>query len=376
MKKVYAGKWTLAITFILLGGSILWNMYGTPKIPIATFYPVVLVFLGVELILKTLLRRGEKVSLEGGTVVLLILIMILVNVFSFSFLGPNSGRFLSRDFTLEEFFEEISEGNIMINIDGWESPNTKYRIEEAFSPAEVESIALDNAYGDVDVEVWQEEEIKLIIEVESKNTDEDYVEGLQEELLSWEISAEGQLTWTSNNRRYLDNSRIQSLRMNYEVFLPENLTLSSFEIQNEFGDVEASGLTSKLILNNRHGNVDLQEITKDLELENAFGNVDLESLEGDVIILNRHGNVTLDNEDEILGGLKITNEFGNVSVALHEDQQGDVDLHTSFGNINQNLGLEESENGNDARVRGAIGNGEATLSVTNRHGNIRMNLED
>ncbi len=376
MKKVYAGKWTLAVTFILLGGSILWNMYGTPKIPIATFYPVVLVFLGLELILKTLIRREGKVSLEGGTVVLLILIMILVNVFSFSFLGPNSGRFFSQDQSLEEFFEELTQGNVMINIDGWESPNTKYQIEEEFSQAGVESIVLDNAFGDVDVEVWQEEEIKLIIEVESKNTDEDYVEGLQEELLSAEISEEGQLTWTSNNRRYLDSSRIDSLRMNYEVFIPEDLALSFFEIRNEFGDVEANGLSNKLILNNRHGNVDLQEITGDLEVENAFGNLELESLEGDVVILNRHGNVTMDNEDEILEGLQITNEFGNVSVALHRDQQGDFDLHTSFGSIDQNLGLSERENMNEARAQGALGDGEAALSVTNRHGNIRMTLED
>jgi len=381
LKKVYAGKWTLAVTFILLGGSILWNMYATPKIAIADYYPVVLVFLGMELIIKALTRKGQKVSLEVGTIILLILIMIFVNVIPFSFIGPRSNDLFSEEHPFGEFFRELSQGNVVINFDGIGKFNTNYEIEESFSIENFDRVKLQNAFGDITVESWQEEEIKVIIQVQSNNDDEEYVEGLKEELFSSDIESEETLVLYSNNRRYLEDSRVQSLRMNYRIFLPEGNGLSSLEIINEFGDVCIKEIESALMVNNRHGDVNIDGNDETIDLENSFGDVTLKSLSGEVEIINRHGDVTLENEEETAIGLTIENEFGSVHLQLSEGQSGIFDLHTRFGEINQNLGLAdggfaEEQGLNEVTFQGTVGSGQGVLSVDNRHGDITIEIKE
>lgn len=381
MKKVYAGKWTLAITFILLGSSILWNMYATPKIAIADYYPVVLVFLGMELIIKALTRKGQKVSLEIGTIILLVLIMIFVNVIPFSFIGPRSNDLFSEDHPFGEFFRELSQGNVVINFDGIGRFNTNYEIEETFSMENFDRVKLQNAFGDVTVDSWQEEEIKVIIQVQSNNDDEEYVEGLKEELFSSEIESEETLVLYSNNRRYLEDSRIRSLRMNYRIFLPEGNGVSFLEIINEFGDVSIKELEGALMVNNRHGDVTVEENAETIDLENSFGDVTLKALGGEAKINNRHGDVTLENEGETVNELTIENEFGSVYLQISEEQSGVFDLHTRFGEINQNLdlvegGFLEGQGLNEVTFQGTVGSGQEVLSVDNRHGDITIEVKE
>ncbi len=381
MKKVYAGKWTLAIAFILLGSSILWNMYGTREIVIADYYPVVLVFLGLELIIKTLSQKEGKVSLEGGSILLLVLIMIFINVMPFSFLGPRSNNLFSEDHPIGEFFRELSQGNVVINFDGIGRYNTNYEIEEIFSAEDLDGIKLQNAFGDLSLEPWEEEEIRVIIQVQSNNEDEEYVERLREELLSSEILPEGILALTSNNRRYLEDSRVNSLRMNYRIFLPEGTAFSSLEIVNEFGDVSISHLNGELIVNNRHGDVEVWENDEVVEVENSFGDVSLGALSGQVSIQNRHGDVTLENEEETATGIRIENEFGSVHLQLSREQSAVFDLHTRFGSIIENFDLAETESEeepglNEEISKGTLGAGGVVISVDNRHGNIEIEIGD
>ena len=380
MKKVYAGKWTLALTFIFLGSSILWNMYGTTKIAIADFYPVVLVFLGLELIIKTLTRKEGKVALEGGSIILLVLIMIFINVIPFSFLGPRSNDLFSEDHPIGEFLRDLSQGNVAINFDGIGRFNTTYEIEETFPAENVDALKLQNAFGDITLEPWQQEEIKVIIQVQSNNEDEAYVEGLKEELLYAEVQPEGTLVLTSNNRRYLEDSRVKSLRMNYRIYLPQGESFSSLEITNEFGDVEVMEIESELVVNNRHGDVKVVENGEKVEVENHFGDVILGALSGEVSINNRHGDVTLENEEEILRDISIENEFGSVHLQLSRDQSGAFDLHTRFGEIKQNLdsvddGFEEEQGSNEVTFQGTLREGVAVIFVNNRHGDIIIDLK-
>ena len=347
MKKVYAGKWTLAITFILLGVSILWNMYGTPQIAVADFYPLVFVFLGLELIIKALVRKGRPVSLEGGSILLLVLIMIFINVMPFSFFGPRSNDLFSEDHPVGEFFRELSQGNFVINFEGIGRFNTDYEIEESFIPEDLNAIKVQNAFGDVFVEPWEEEDIRVIIQVQSNNEDEEYVEDLREELLSSEILPEGTLVLTSNNRRYLEDARVNSLRMNYRILIPEGKIFSSLEIVNEFGDVGISETEGGLIVNNRHG----------------------------------HGDVTLENEEETVTGISIENEFGSVHLQLSEEQSAVFDLHTRFGRIIENLdltegGFEEEQGLNEEIFKGTIRAGGVVVTVDNRHGDIEIEIGD
>jgi len=381
VKKVYAGKWTLAITFILLGVSILWNMYGTPQIAVADFYPLVFVFLGLELIIKALVRKGRPVSLEGGSILLLVLIMIFINVMPFSFFGPRSNDLFSEDHPVGEFFRELSQGNFVINFEGIGRFNTDYEIEESFIPEDLNAIKVQNAFGDVFVEPWEEEDIRVIIQVQSNNEDEEYVEDLREELLSSEILPEGTLVLTSNNRRYLEDARVNSLRMNYRILIPEGKIFSSLEIVNEFGDVGISETEGGLIVNNRHGDVEISGNDEATEVENRFGDVSLTALRGELRILNRHGDVTLENEEETVTGISIENEFGSVHLQLSEEQSAVFDLHTRFGRIIENLdltegGFEEEQGLNEEIFKGTIRAGGVVVTVDNRHGDIEIEIGD
>ncbi len=378
MKKVYAGKWTLALTFILLGGSILWNMYAAPKIVIADFYPLVLVLLGMEIIIKALTKKGRKVSLEAGSIILLVLVMIFVNLMPFTFLGPRSDDLFSEDHPVGAFFRELSQGNVVINFDGIGSFNTTYEIEETFSVEDIDALKLENAFGNITLESWQGEEIKVLIQIQSDTDDQEYVEGLKEALLSSETE-ENTLLLASNNRRYLEDSRVNSLRMNYQIFIPEGEAFSLFEIVNEFGDVKVAEIESGLRVNNRHGDVKIVDAGNFVEVENHFGDVTLGAINGEVKIMNRHGDVTLENEQEILTELTIENEFGSVHLQLFEEQPGVFDLRTGFGDINQNLilaegGFEETRGSNEQRFQGTVGTGGGHISIQNRHGDITIEI--
>ncbi|NBG86988.1 DUF4097 family beta strand repeat-containing protein [Isachenkonia alkalipeptolytica] len=376
MKKVYAGKWTLAITFILLGSSILWNMYGAPKIAIGDFYPLVFIFLGLELILKALIRKERKVSLEGGTVILLVVIMIVVNVLPFSFLGPRSRDLFSEEHPVGEFLRELSQGNMVINFEGIGRFNTTYEIRETFPVAGIDGIKLENAFGDVSMESREGEEIEVIIEVQSNNEDQDYVKGLEEDLFFAEMEPEGWMVWTSNNRRYLEEDKVNSLRMNYRIYLPEDNFLSFLEINNEFGDVTVQGVEGGVTINNRHGDVKVANNSETLEVKNSFGDVTLGSLRGRGEIENRHGDVTLENEEAVVRELLIENEFGDVDLRFSPEQKGSFDLQTTFGEITHNLeGVEggfEDSGLNERIFYGEVEGEEGAIVVSNRHGDIQI----
>ena len=381
VKKVYVGKWTLALTFILLGSSILWNMYGTSKIAIGDYYPLVLIFLGLELIIKALMGKGRRISIEGGSIVLMVLIIIFINVMPFTFLGQPSNDLFSEDHSLGRFLQEITQGNLAINFQGMGRFNTEYEIEELFASQDVMAIKVKNVFGNVSLGSWEEEEISITVEVKSNNEDEEYVQGIKEELLSWEILPDGTLVLKSNNRHYLQDSRINSLRMNYQIYVPEEKDCFSIEINNEFGDVNFTEVEGDKIINNRHGDVKVKGKKGFVEVKNHFGDVNLTSLEGEARIQNRHGDVFLKNSDKILERLIVENEFGFVLLQLSQEQSAVLDLRTRFGKVIEDLeltegGFEEARGVNEEFFKGVLGRGDGEISVSNRHGDIEIEVQD
>lgn len=376
MKKVYVGKWTLAITLIFLGSTILWNMYATPRIPVGDVYPLVFVLLGLELIIKALLRKERKVSLEGGTVILLVGIMFLINIVPYSFLGPGPKNLFSQEHPIGQFFQELSRGNRVFNFEGMGEYNTTYEIEETFSAEEIQGIEVENAFGDITMESAVGEEVVVVIEVQSSNDDPDYVEELKEELFSVETQSDEWLIWTSNNRRYLEEKRIHSLRMNYRIYLPEDVLPLSLEIQNEFGDITIHDFKGGITINNRHGDVTVRNSSGVLDVDNNFGNIRVTALEGKGNIKNRHGNVTLENPKEIIKELYIENEFGSLDLEFSQEQAGTFDFRTTFGEITSDLdgvegGFAESSI-NEELFQGRIDGLDGFIKASNRHGDIHV----
>ncbi len=368
MAKHRVGKITLACTFILLGSSILWNMHSSQPISILRYYPLILIILGVELILKAILRKEDKISLDGGIIFLLIFLFFLFNFFSFTSMGPYYGLNQNGILIDRVFFENLFDGEIRFNFSGRGDYRTRFDEERIFDEEEIEEFHLTHSFGDITINTWDEDYVKLELSVLSENDDEEFVLSSKNDLFDEDFD-DGVLRIQSNTRKYLEPRTVHSFRVNYQVYLPEN---ADIRISHEFGNIDVDGAEGEVDITNRHGNVRLDNTYGPIGISNRFGDISVSDIRDGARIENRHGNITITASEEIKENLEIENEFGNIRLSILDDQEGSYLLETTFGKIDHRLALDSVERMNEVKVSGTIIREHPMIRISNRHGNIRI----
>ena len=127
----------------------------------------------------------------------------------------------------------------------------------------------------------------------------------------------------------------------------------------------------------RHGGFDAKEMGS-ANVDAEFSTISIDRLKNSFVSKNiRHGSLEIDKVDNDFSNIAIDANFTKVQVDLSGNNNFKTTLYTSFGSIDTgNLKfLEKSLDKKDAVV-GVVGNVKdpfATVSISNRHGNIELN---
>jgi DUF4097 and DUF4098 domain-containing protein YvlB len=212
-------------------------------------------------------------------------------------------------------------------------------------------VSLDNVNGDVTIEVWGRDEVRVQAVKRA---------GSQETLdkLEIEIDASGDRvrihteypkwngSWSGKGHR---------AEVEYTVTVPQLSRLDAVELVN--GDLRISGVEGGVSAENVNGVIEAIGVAGEVELSVVNGNVEARFLR-------------LDPRDEI----QMESVNGRVELFLPAGAAADVEAKTVNGNISNDFGLEVVKGKYvGATMRGTIGSGGARINLETVNGKISLN---
>ncbi|WP_202708069.1 DUF4097 family beta strand repeat-containing protein [Sporosalibacterium faouarense] len=434
MKRRKIGIITLAITLIALGGFLLANNFLelNSRLISSLLWPSIIIIFGLEIIISKIIfdRKDQdvKASIDGISVVLLIIVIVITSVVS------------TVSFSITPFRFNLS--NIFNGRNPFYSHSSTYSKDYEIILNNRDKITIDNIYGNVKIEKTKGDKIKVLAEISMDYNDQEYADEISEKLI--EISErEDRIDIESMVETYNGNNTIGNIRVSLFIQTPPDVEV---EVENGYGDVSIEEINKNVKIENEHGQVELrsingsvdvtnsydrvevekvtqdvkiinkhgevnikkvdgnilvrnsydainiEEVKGDLEIENSHdkiyvdnidGNVEIVSQYGDVEvkdankeidIRNRHGKILVRAEDIIEGDIDIVNEFGDIDIDLLEDQEGKISAYTKHGEIYTDFDLEINEDVTENSLDGKLGESEVEIQIETKNGNIEINI--
>lgn len=134
-------------------------------------------------------------------------------------------------------------------------------------------------------------------------------------------------------------------------------------------DMEFSKIDGSLDLDS--DDLRANQITGPLRLTTRAKEIRLDNVSGDARVQNEDGGVELDMRTA--GNVQIDNRKGDIKVSLPEHAGFRVDARTRDGEIQSDFSeLNVSNNDDNGKVNGSVGNGSAHLVLNNEHGGIEI----
>ena len=388
IKTSRAGTITLAITLISVG--VLWlisNITGRDMIwHVLRLWPVVLVMLGIELLMKDYLarKRGDQPpGFDFGSIFLIVVIVVIL-------VGLGAVRGLGYPFSKFEIFP----GYVGIHIGDRAVKASREARKSMKIPGNAKHVRIINPFGKVVVLPGPVGEISVASEITGYGPTPDLARKVAEEAdISLAIQGETAMIQVSDPGgsliSHLEAGRERSNRIVVDstIEVPPGLQV---EIRNSFGKILARGLRQDVSIENSLGNVDVENVegalsvrnsygaitmtgvAGDIEVSNSFGRVEAKGHLGKTYIRNSMGSVRVKALSPISEDCYISTRFGSIDFALPFDSVASIRAETEFGRIENNLGLPVEKEVTTQRVRGTLGKGGGNIVLETTHGNIQI----
>jgi hypothetical protein len=266
-------------------------------------------------------------------------------------------------------------------------------------------ITLDNKFGEVKINTWTKNEVKVDVTIITKSSTEERAQQLLD-LVSIEDgkNAEGVFfrTERKNDTKKSGNKndyKNEDSKTNYQVYLPAGNPL---KVSNQFGATIIPDINGLLELSSKFGSLTAGKLTNVKDLSVEFGTATIESIRGNdlhikfsrAIINNVEGNIKARFEhcsgvklglENAVKGLSISNSFTNLYLDVDKNLSADFNINTSFGNFSNSTAFKIPEVSEDKNKPGKLkhnysgkaGGGGADIKISSEFGNVVLghNLE-
>ena len=385
MRQWKVGTISLGVMLVLIGG--IWIYSTSTGLPLLDtlfkWWPIVLILLGIEILIFSLIPKGEqvKVKLDGISIFLIILIVIFLA--GAQFISTGISFFGSR---FPVIFNETS------------SYNQSYE----YSSNGKEGIKINGAIGQVYINKSDEEKITIDATIKYRRGSREFEENTHQNA----ITITDDKILTINQKLDGDLSRYNIDSIDYHITMPDGINI---DVDNTFGETEIMGLNSNIKVVSSAGRVSISEVTGGVSIENSFGESECYNINGDINIKNSNGRIVAENisgKAELYGSLgaiqavnvkgdtviensngsiiytsdevtsskvNLSNSLGKITLNLRKNQEGSFYLRTDLGGISDAFSLPVVEKDNGKIVEGNIGNGQAIFNVVNNNGSIEVN---
>lgn len=161
-------------------------------------------------------------------------------------------------------------------------------IEKTFGMDADDYLEVHNKYGGVNIQTWDRQEVKFVINIIVKAATEKRVDEMMELIkidfsessnrVSAETNIESSGFWGwGNNTKY---------EINYEILMPQNAYIK---------------------MSNKYGNTNIASMLRDIDADIKYGNIDLEAQQVDVDLDLKYGNGNLKSAKELDAEIKYSN---------------------------------------------------------------------
>ncbi len=202
------------------------------------------------------------------------------------------------------------------------------------------SLYLKNVSGDIEVEAWDGDGIKL--------------------------ESVGRMT---RIRERDERVMIRSISGDIQAKVPHEVRL---ELTSVSGDVEVAGTNGRLGLRSVSGDVDLTDLTGELKADIVSGELKLVRFQGNLEVESKSGDIELEPVGEFSG--KVSSKSGDIELRLRPDADVVLDMECEEdGEVSVDLGFPyESLEEGERFLKLKLGNGSRILRLKTRKADITV----
>lgn len=168
--------------------------------------------------------------------------------------------------------------------------------------------SLENKYGDVVINGWDEDTVSIIVNVVSKGKNKEVAQELLDRIQPTITATDNRIDVVSKitkiepslfnkffNRESSTVSERANSQINYELYLPRNLEV---EITNKYGDVIVSDWNGYLKVDIEHGDIRLPAELERARLSINYGKLKASKIESATIIAG-DANISIEDSEEL-----------------------------------------------------------------------------
>ncbi len=239
-------------------------------------------------------------------------------------------------------------------------------------------LSIENQNGRIVVEAWDQPRVRIQVTRISRASDpqkaEEYMKQIQSEVTitsdKIEIKSHYPKRQESMGIWAILVEKSTSFQTHYYVQVPVKTRL---DLETSNGEVRVRGTQGPITAQSTNGGIEVSGANGALLASTTNGSIEVDDTSGSLDASTTNGSITavfrtLDPK----GSLHASTTNGNVEVYLPKDVKATVEAGTTNGNIRVSYALTSSGVMTSKTVRGTIGGGGATVSLSTTNGQIRV----
>jgi len=272
-----------------------------------------------------------------------------------------------------------------------------------------EKVSLSNQFGEMKLQTWDKNEIKVDVVIKGKSDDEKRAQQILDKITIedgkgsggvWFKTKFGKDQWKDNDdddKKDKDGKRThrnEGMEVNYTVYLPATNPLNA---ENQFGPMTVPDYRGEAKLSSKFGSLTAGKIMNAKSVEVEFGKADIAQVNGGKLSIKfsrgtvgkLSGDVDADFQfcdkvkvsfDNDVKALDIKNSYSTVYLDVDKGFSGNYNITTSFGEFTNKTNFAIKEQGGDDDDRrgprfdhkysGSSGGGSTKVNVKSSFGEV------
>lgn len=180
-------------------------------------------------------------------------------------------------------------------------------MENTFPYKNGTEVNIEGEKAEIKVETWNRSEVKVLVELISKNTDKKTAQS-DLDLMVYSTEQAGKNLYFRN---YLSTAKggkkpSSDLKAIYTITLPADCPVY---LKNNYGLAQVSNLSRSLKVNSQFSKINMENVSGLIGIDTRFGDIEGSDIEGNVTINSRRSDITL---HDIKGTWNINSQYGTM----------------------------------------------------------------
>lgn len=284
----------------------------------------------------------------------------------------------------------LSTGNLKAEDDPMVEKRKVY--SKSYSISGTDKISINNQFGQVTINAWNNNEVKVDVTVIAKSATDDrsqeildrisIEESKNQEGVSFKTSMKNDHTKWNDKKTYKDDK----MEINYQVYMPVSNPLT---LSNQFGPTIVPDMKGLVDITSKFGNLTTGKLSNVKKIDIEFGTANIESisngsllvkfsraivnkLDGSVDAVFEHSSGIKLGVENSTKELRVTSAFSTLYVDINKNLGATFDINTSFGELSNKTDFDikegvksESKKPNfNHSYSGKSGNGSTAMKIS------------